>query len=119
MTDMNEVNDYQLIQSAEILRETCTPKFSYKIFPDLKWEASHNYTKCSVESLWRNRIFIGGLELQEETCKQHAWSWKRKTNVTLLPIWKTCYNVFLFNDLTFNKSANPLTPGGNKKVTNT
>lgn len=36
MTDMNEVNDYQLIQSAEILRETCTPKFSYKIFPDLK-----------------------------------------------------------------------------------
>lgn len=46
MTDMNEVNDYQLIQSAEILRETCTPKFSYKIFPDLKWEAFHNYTSA-------------------------------------------------------------------------
>ena len=29
---MNEVNNYRLIQSAELLEETCIPKVSFKIF---------------------------------------------------------------------------------------
>ena len=42
---MNEVNDYQLIQSAELPKKTCIPKFPFKIFSDLKWKAFHNHIK--------------------------------------------------------------------------
>ena len=45
-----DVDYYQLIQSSELLDETCIPKFSLKIFSDLKYEAFHNGVECSVKS---------------------------------------------------------------------
>ena len=45
-----------IINSFKLLEETCIPKFSLKIFSDLKYEVSHNSVECSVKSLSKNLI---------------------------------------------------------------